>query len=325
MAAAAAACRASTPTMARSSGSTRGQGDRSRSWRWPGTVALDRLSRRGPWRASPTSPLIARVTVDASYLRAMFGSLALLLPIAGVALGALATTRRQRPRRAPGPRLHGGHPGARGVRRPRRVPGRPGLPGRGRPLRRHRQRRRRPIPAGVHGAVLRRASHRRGGPASPASAVALPRGAVGPPRRRHHRLAHRRLGRAEDGPVAAGLGRAEPPDRRPRRPDRAVRPRRAHAADAARDRSVELVPAATERRPARGTGQGPPAPAPRGHGRSDRGLPLRGRRLHRAVLAALRRRSPLRAPFSWPSWSSTTSRSHRGCSGAGPEGSSRSS
>ena len=67
-----------------------GRGDRSRTWRWPGTIALDRISQRGPWRASPASPLVARVTVDASYLRAMFGSLALLLPLGGLALGVAA-------------------------------------------------------------------------------------------------------------------------------------------------------------------------------------------------------------------------------------------
>ncbi|MBN9618488.1 MAG: hypothetical protein J0H43_01970 [Actinobacteria bacterium] len=65
-------------------------GDDSRSWRWPGTTRLDAISLRAPVRLGPLSPLAARIAIDASYLRAMFGSASMLLPLAGVAVGALA-------------------------------------------------------------------------------------------------------------------------------------------------------------------------------------------------------------------------------------------
>jgi hypothetical protein len=66
------------------------RGDRSWTWRSPGTRRLDRISRRGPFLLAPRSPLLARVLNDAGYLRAMFGAASVLLPLAGVVLGALA-------------------------------------------------------------------------------------------------------------------------------------------------------------------------------------------------------------------------------------------
>jgi hypothetical protein len=65
-------------------------GDRSRTWRWPGTALLDGLSLALPARVAARSPLLARLVVDGAHLRAMLGSLSLLAPAAGVVLGALA-------------------------------------------------------------------------------------------------------------------------------------------------------------------------------------------------------------------------------------------
>jgi hypothetical protein len=67
-----------------------GAGDRSWTWRSPGTHRLDRISRRGPLVLAPRSPLLARILNDAGYLRAMFGAASMLLPAAGVVLGVLA-------------------------------------------------------------------------------------------------------------------------------------------------------------------------------------------------------------------------------------------
>jgi hypothetical protein len=66
------------------------RGDRSRTHRAPGSRAVDRLSARLPNSIARFSPLLARVVNDGNYLRAMFGSLALLVPISGLALGGLA-------------------------------------------------------------------------------------------------------------------------------------------------------------------------------------------------------------------------------------------
>ena len=65
-------------------------GDASRTWRWPATEWLDRVSR--PWAEAlaPRSPLAGRLLVDGAYLRAMIGSLSLLLPVAGAALALVA-------------------------------------------------------------------------------------------------------------------------------------------------------------------------------------------------------------------------------------------
>ncbi|MDQ1522005.1 MAG: hypothetical protein QOI55_3078, partial [Actinomycetota bacterium] len=62
------------------------RGDGSRTWLWPATAALTERSATLPARVAPVSPLFARVLTDGSYLRAMFGSLSLLLPVAGVGL-----------------------------------------------------------------------------------------------------------------------------------------------------------------------------------------------------------------------------------------------
>jgi hypothetical protein len=66
-----------------------GVGDRSRSWRLPGTQRLDAVTRSLPVRMAPYSPLLARIAIDGSSLRAMLGSAALALPVLGLLLGAL--------------------------------------------------------------------------------------------------------------------------------------------------------------------------------------------------------------------------------------------
>jgi hypothetical protein len=66
------------------------RGDQSRTWRWPGTRRVDDLSVKLPQRVAPASPLIARITNDAGYLRAMFGSASALLPLTGISLAVVA-------------------------------------------------------------------------------------------------------------------------------------------------------------------------------------------------------------------------------------------
>lgn len=66
------------------------RGDRSRTWRSPGTSYLDRLSREGPTVVATRSPLLARVLNDAGYLRAILGGASALLPLLGAVLGVLA-------------------------------------------------------------------------------------------------------------------------------------------------------------------------------------------------------------------------------------------
>jgi hypothetical protein len=68
------------------------RGDRSRTHHAPGSRYVDRLSARLPNRLARFSPLLARVVNDGSYLRAMFGSLALLVPLAGLVLGGVAAS-----------------------------------------------------------------------------------------------------------------------------------------------------------------------------------------------------------------------------------------
>lgn len=65
-------------------------GDASWTWRWPLTPLLDRISM--PWAnaTAPKSPLAARLVVDGAYLRAMIGSLWLLLPLLAAVLAAFA-------------------------------------------------------------------------------------------------------------------------------------------------------------------------------------------------------------------------------------------
>ena len=66
------------------------RGDVSHSWQWPGTLLLDRASRRWPERIAHRSPFTARLLNDAGYLRAMFGSASTLLLATGIVLGVLA-------------------------------------------------------------------------------------------------------------------------------------------------------------------------------------------------------------------------------------------
>jgi hypothetical protein len=65
-------------------------GDASGTWRWAATPIVDRLSRRWPECISHRSPLVARIINDAGYLRAMFGSASVVLPVLGVVLGVAA-------------------------------------------------------------------------------------------------------------------------------------------------------------------------------------------------------------------------------------------
>lgn len=66
-----------------------GAGDRSKTWRLPLTPHIDRSSHNGILAVARFSPLSARFIADGIYLRAMFGSAALLLPILAVVLGVL--------------------------------------------------------------------------------------------------------------------------------------------------------------------------------------------------------------------------------------------
>jgi len=65
-------------------------GDRSRTWAWPGTRRIDAAGVTVPARVAPRSPLLARVTADGTYLRAIFGSASLLTMACGAVLGVLA-------------------------------------------------------------------------------------------------------------------------------------------------------------------------------------------------------------------------------------------
>ena len=67
-----------------------GKGDLSNTWRRPGTAASDYLFAGLVTRVSRHLPLFARTVADGTYLRAMFGSLAPLTLIPGVALGVIA-------------------------------------------------------------------------------------------------------------------------------------------------------------------------------------------------------------------------------------------
>ena len=67
-----------------------GLGDRSATWRSPLTEPLDDLSIKLPHRLARFAPLLAAVWADGTWLRAIFGSLALAVPAAGVALGVAA-------------------------------------------------------------------------------------------------------------------------------------------------------------------------------------------------------------------------------------------
>lgn len=65
-------------------------GDRSPTWRWPATSVVDDLSRRVPALVAPFSPLAARVAMDGSTLRGVFGSAAIVGPVLGVLAGLAA-------------------------------------------------------------------------------------------------------------------------------------------------------------------------------------------------------------------------------------------
>lgn len=64
-----------------------GWGDRSFTWRFPGHRVIDAASVVVPDRLFRFSPLVGRIAEDGSEFRAMFGSLWLATPLAGVALG----------------------------------------------------------------------------------------------------------------------------------------------------------------------------------------------------------------------------------------------
>ena len=66
-----------------------GIGDRSKTWRMPLTPHVDRSTRSGILALARFSPLSARFIADGTYLRAMFGSAALLLPIIAAVMGVL--------------------------------------------------------------------------------------------------------------------------------------------------------------------------------------------------------------------------------------------
>ncbi len=65
-------------------------GDRSGTWRWPGTRAVDALAIYLGDRLAPRSPLIARLVTDGTGMRAIFGAPWQLVPVAGLVLGILA-------------------------------------------------------------------------------------------------------------------------------------------------------------------------------------------------------------------------------------------
>lgn len=67
-----------------------GWGDKSPSWQFPGWKWVDKVSLHGPVAAARRLPLVARIAADATYLRAALGSLWLLLPSLGLALGIFA-------------------------------------------------------------------------------------------------------------------------------------------------------------------------------------------------------------------------------------------
>ena len=69
------------------------RGDRSGTWRWPGTPHVDQWSRLLPSRISAISPVAGRVAVDGDYLRSMFGSAWLVACAASIGLGLDAAAR----------------------------------------------------------------------------------------------------------------------------------------------------------------------------------------------------------------------------------------
>jgi hypothetical protein len=65
-------------------------GDRSGTWRWPGTAAIDAAGVRLPAGLVRRSPLLARIVADGAYLRSILGSVAIIGPALGVVLGLVA-------------------------------------------------------------------------------------------------------------------------------------------------------------------------------------------------------------------------------------------
>jgi uncharacterized membrane protein YgcG len=65
-------------------------GDRSFTWRWPGTARLDTATAALPGRLAVRAPLLARLGADGIYLRSILGSAALIVEVAGLALGVVA-------------------------------------------------------------------------------------------------------------------------------------------------------------------------------------------------------------------------------------------
>jgi hypothetical protein len=66
------------------------RGDKSSTWDWLGSERLDTLSAALPIALNRFSPLLARVSNDGAYLRAMFGPLWLVSSLVGIVLGVLS-------------------------------------------------------------------------------------------------------------------------------------------------------------------------------------------------------------------------------------------
>lgn len=64
-------------------------GDRSGTWRWPAVGLIDSMSVTAPVLLTKYSPILGRVAVDGSYLRAILGTLWLIFPFLGL-LGGVA-------------------------------------------------------------------------------------------------------------------------------------------------------------------------------------------------------------------------------------------
>ncbi len=80
---------AATDSLGRS-GQGLAAGDRSATWRWPGTGRVDTGSRALALWLAPRSPLAARLVADGGYLRSILGSASVLFYAGGLALGAAA-------------------------------------------------------------------------------------------------------------------------------------------------------------------------------------------------------------------------------------------
>ena len=71
-------------------------GDRSFTYRAPGMEVVDRVGKEIPIKVAKFSPVLSRILVDGAYLRAIFGSLYVLLPVAAgvvAVIAALGTLR----------------------------------------------------------------------------------------------------------------------------------------------------------------------------------------------------------------------------------------